>query len=381
MALTDKLTAIAAAIREKGGTTEKLTLDAMAAAIAALEVGGGGSSDDGVPNPITITGTEASGVFKSPAMNWVINNYGNRIQTTNLSSCLDMFSGNRTIEEIPFDFNFSTTDKCATNSMLQGCYKLKTISGDFNNLIVDSMRYMFYDCHNLRELPTFNNIDCSATTSSMAFGDIFRNCYSLRSIPESLLKKLGSSSVYNVNGTVYNGLANLYTIDEIVGIPTKTKEMTSNVFTNAFSCYRVKRFVFDKQVNGNPYVVSWKNQTLNLYDGFGWLSSQDRYITGYNSGITADKKVYDSLTYQALKNDADWYTGMPQYSRFNHDSAVEMINSLPDTSAYLSTNGGTNTIKLRNGAGALTDGGSCGSLTEEEIAVATAKGWTITYEI
>ena len=55
MALTDKLTAVAAAIREKGGTSELLTLDAMPAAIAALETGGGGSSE-GVPNPIELKG-------------------------------------------------------------------------------------------------------------------------------------------------------------------------------------------------------------------------------------------------------------------------------------------------------------------------------------
>lgn len=41
MALTDKLTAIANAIREKGGTSEPLTLDQMAAAITAIEAGGG----------------------------------------------------------------------------------------------------------------------------------------------------------------------------------------------------------------------------------------------------------------------------------------------------------------------------------------------------
>lgn len=42
MALTDKLTAIADAIRSKTGGTASLTLDAMAQAIAAIEAGGGG---------------------------------------------------------------------------------------------------------------------------------------------------------------------------------------------------------------------------------------------------------------------------------------------------------------------------------------------------
>lgn len=45
MALTDKLTAIADAIRGKTGVTDALTLDAMAAAIAAIEVGSGGGTE------------------------------------------------------------------------------------------------------------------------------------------------------------------------------------------------------------------------------------------------------------------------------------------------------------------------------------------------
>jgi hypothetical protein len=96
------------------------------------------------------------------------------------------------------------------------------------------------------------------------------------------------------------------------------------------------------------------------------------------NGITEDKFVYDDLTYQALKDDPDWFTYKIAYSRYNHDSAVNTINSLPDTSAYLATAGGTNTIKFRGEAGSATDGGAISTLTEEEIAVATAKGWTVT---
>ena len=47
MALTDKLTAIADAIRSKTGSTEELTLDAMVAAIAGIEAGGGLAYDMG----------------------------------------------------------------------------------------------------------------------------------------------------------------------------------------------------------------------------------------------------------------------------------------------------------------------------------------------
>ena len=45
MALTDKLTAIADAIRSKGGTTEQLTLAGMVDAINAIQTGDGGETN------------------------------------------------------------------------------------------------------------------------------------------------------------------------------------------------------------------------------------------------------------------------------------------------------------------------------------------------
>ena len=129
-------------------------------------------------------------------------------------------------------------------------------------------------------------------------------------------------------------------------------------------------------MDGQPYVVKWKSQVIDLSPRIGY-SDDIASILNYNSGITADKEVKDDATYQALKNDADWFTTNIAYSRYNHDSAVATINTLPDTSAYLATAGGTNTIKFKGESGSATDGGAINTLTEAEIAVATAKGWTV----
>ena len=45
--------------------------------------------------------------------------------------------------------------------------------------------------------------------------------------------------------------------------------------------------------------------------------------------------------------------------------------------SYLATAGGTNTIHFRSNSGRYTDAGPISNLTAEEIAVATAKGWTV----
>ena len=108
------------------------------------------------------------------------------------------------------------------------------------------------------------------------------------------------------------------------------------------------------------------------YVGYVYSNMTTR-ITSNNSGITEDKQVTDDATYQALKNDPDWFTCDVAYSRYNHDSAVNTINSLPDVSA----SGGTNIIKFNGESGSATDGGAIKNLTAEEVAVATAKGWTV----
>ena len=138
---------------------------------------------------------------------------------------------------------------------------------------------------------------------------------------------------------------------------------------------------FETQEDGSSYVINWSNQTIDLSKvGYPSTSMLDLHrCTEYNSGITSNKHVYNATTYEALKNDPDWYSTSTKFSRYNKISALRTINSLPDTSAFLASNGGTNTIKFKGEAGSATDGGAINTLTEEEIAVATAKGWTVSF--
>ena len=139
------------------------------------------------------------------------------------------------------------------------------------------------------------------------------------------------------------------------------------------NCCRLKDFKFKLNQDNTPKTGLFKNQIFDFSIRTGW-SDAEKYILDYNSGITSAKKVTDATSYNLLKDDPDWYTLDVNYSRYNHDSAVNTINTLPDTHAT-----GTNTIQFKGQAGALTDGGAINTLTAEEIAVATAKGWTVTF--
>jgi hypothetical protein len=168
-----------------------------------------------------------------------------------------------------------------------------------------------------------------------------------------------------------------YVLDEVIGFPIQQSKLTSNCFGNTFyKCNRLKDIIFQTNEDGTPEVANWSNQTIDLSRvGFidGSVSEKNAIVSTYNSGITADKYVDTPAAYEALKNDPDWF-GSCSYSRYDHASAMRTINSLPDCSS-----GSGNTIKFKGAAGLNTDGGAINTFTEEEIAIATAKGWTVSY--
>lgn len=140
------------------------------------------------------------------------------------------------------------------------------------------------------------------------------------------------------------------------------------------------------QYDMDSYVIS---KGLMLYPDEPLTGDDNvfRDMTGYNTTVEKIQAGYDRV-----KNRPNWcsfWSGTVTYngtsvtasrltSRFNHKSIVEFINTIPDTSEYLATAGGTNTLKLLKYQGDLTDEGGVSDLTPEEIAVASAKGWTVT---
>ena len=330
-----------------------------------------------VPNAedLTITG-DASEMFGA-AWGWFIEKYGPFITTKDLTNASYMFEST-TAKRIPFALNFKkgATHNC-TSMFASGSLEELPEVNDFKPY---SAEKLFYFAQYLRAIPdSYVNIDMTGVNNGSSYvssASNFTNCYSLRYIPKDFLKKLKNDNINSSTYSPYYSMCNAcYVLDEIRGIPViKNKAVTSNIFSSTFlNTSRAKSIVFDVDEDTNsPWAVNWKGQTVDLSTYVGY-SSRVTYVLNFNSGITADKEVKDDATYQALKDDPDWFTLDVAYSRYNHDSAVETINSLPDCTA----SGGTNTIKFKGASGSATDGGAINTLTEEEIAVAAAKGWTV----
>ena len=371
--------AIADAIRGKNGLTDTYKTSEMAAAITAIKSGGGD-----LPEELYKYTGDLSYKFTYGRWDWVISKYKNMIITSDVRNMNSMFLKSN-VEEIPFEINCKQNEVIDISSMFVEAKKLKTLP-KINNCKIKMMRGSFSQCNCLREIPDdyIDQFDWSyfiSQTSQWNGGgssNIISSCFSLRKFPLRLFQKACSAEHGVRDAYPFYGSNSCYTMDEVENIPVITnKTFTSNLFWFFLSQYsRVKSVTFETN-NGIPKIVQWKSSTLDLTDYTGYASYAAN-ITNYNSGITADKQVNDNATYQALKDDPDWYTTKVEYSRYNHDSAVATINSLPDTSAYLATAGGTNTIKFKGAAGSATDGGAINTLTEEEIAVAAAKGWTVT---
>lgn len=315
--------------------------------------------------------------FKDGTFDWLVEQAGSQMTTYDLTKTENMFYGSK-LQRIPFALNYKNTTSINCAQTFSGASYLKELPEV--NLRMANMYNFLYGCFHVREIPeswatTMKATDINNSTAwyMCRLEGFFDGCYSLRTIPEAFLKNLWNKCDAASNSTGYM-FRYCYVLDEIVGLRGLNTALTGNVFKEYFvSCYRLKRLVFDMD-NGSPRVQNWQNQVIDLSSNVGYSTSGNKVmITDFNAGITADKEVIDDATYQALKNDPDWYSANVAYSRYNHDSAVETINSLPDCSS----SGGTNTIKFTGAAGSATDGGAINTLTEEEIAVATAKGWTV----
>ena len=330
--------------------------------------------------------------FAYGSWSWFLDNFGDKIETKDISSMGYLFSNNSSLTRIPFEINIKDcirlTNAFYLTHYLKECPKIRGTIQIATSTTLDSLLYANYRLRDAEDLFDPKMFDAWSTykwTSSYSGPrpNNFYNCYSLRKVP-SWWYKFGlnpeSTAFPAYSYTMYyNGFNGCYNLDEVLNMPvlTCTTAQTSNMFNGTFTnCSRIKDCTFETD-NGQPIEAKWKAQTIDLSGKVGYTSSSNN-MTAYNSGITTDKQVTDTTTYEALKNDPDWYTTNILYSRYNHEAAVRTIRSLPDTSAYLASAGGTNTIKFAKTCGTNTDGGPCSALTAEEIAIAAAKGWTVT---
>ena len=277
---------------------------------------------------------------------WFLTKYKDYIETYNISKVKDMFA-NSSMSQIPFKIKLGPGTKTV----------------DFFGFLSGSHIQTLNDTLVIPE-------DISSYTLSLS--DMFSSGSYLREIPSEVLNL---ETYANKKSIGQSGFTNCFVLDKINNLGVnQTKAQTSNLFIGMLSrCCRLQSFTFVPN-----QTASWQNQVINFSSPVVGVSPTSYDLSAYMKGDT--KLITNESSYNLHKNHPNRWTKLEAYALYNHDSAVETINSLPDTSAYLaSTSGGTNTIKFKGAQGAKTDGGAINTMTEEEIAVATAKGWTVSF--
>ena len=370
------LTDIANAIRERNGLEDTYKPNEMAEAIINIPAGA-------VLEPLVLTGNcenKCSGFFA----NYYIQKYGDTITTKDITYATGMFIGYEG-DKIPFEINFVPNKNYGIAEMCkQSMIKEAPI---INNFKFGAITGIFNGCWYLKDgvdrfFDSFTGWESYSSSGAMRTEGMFNGCYSLRSIPTHYFTNFSKNTGY-ASSYFNNGFNECYAIDELVDLPVPytSATWTSNAFNSTFSwCLRIKDITFETP-NGNPVVVKWKNQTIDFSNFTGHTPEAEYFndcICNWNSGITANKKVYDAESYNRLKNDKDWYSTGDVFARYDMGSASRTIYSLPDASAYLATQtSGANTIKFLGCAGSGTDAGAISNLPEAVIANAVAKGWTV----
>lgn len=392
------LVSIGDAVREKDGTTAAILVKDIPARILAIETGGGSGGGVELPEEAYYVQNDCSYRFAYGGWDWFIEDFGDKMTTYKPPFCAGITDSSNMfvhcgVSEIPFDiYLYKGGSTYNMSNMFKDCQQLRKIPNVYftkeldlvtsNNSGTIQMPSLFYGCYRLREIDYdfFNNMFTKeygesaliGTGSGSARGSMFSYCYCLRKHPDLRRAMTGGTGSYNLYQNLFYCC---YCLDEAVDIPIHPSNSTSsNMFYDTFgSCERLKRLTFAMQEDGTPYVRTWKNQTITLGRYTGYANSLESANNTYKTGLTTATQIKDDESYQRLKDNEDSWTKLEEYSRYNHDSAVETINSLPDVSS-----GSGNTLSIRGSMGSKTDGGAVNTLTEEEIAVATAKGWTVT---
>ena len=322
-----------------------------------------------IVEPVVLSGDQTDGCISDWAYRY-IKYHGDSITTEDITNATQMFKSYKG-ETIPFEIN------CNQASFYEMFYGAKIVEPPkMNNVSVINSHGMFRACYYLKSFPEdyFNDWKWSVIQQTANHSSyMFRDCYSLRNIPEACLKNMCSTYGKDESGTFYYyGFTNCHSLDEIKNLGVSNELHNANQFNSTvYNCARLKSFTF-KPITTR--YVEWAAQVLDL-STCGFANSTARSNLTEYAGFTDDTKVVDDASYQALKDNPDYWTELVAYSRYNHDSAVETINSLPNT--YPAIGQPKNTIKFKGAAGELTDGGAINTLTEEEIAVAVSKNWTV----
>ena len=136
------------------------------------------------------------------------------MDTSGMTSMMDMFRKDTSLTNITFGDNFNTANVTSMNGVFWDCNSLTSIDlSNFNTSSVTDINNMFAGCSSLTALD-LSNFDTSNVTSmgnpyNWSYGGMFRNCKSLTSLD---LSNFDTSKV-KLMSDMFRGCSNLTSLD------------------------------------------------------------------------------------------------------------------------------------------------------------------------
>lgn len=409
---SETLSAIGNAIRDKAGTSDMISPGNMPQAILDIPSGGGGG------DPIAITLHAKPCELAGGSGKFIMDNRTKFAITvseddpdTNVFNADDFFAYNDSINKSNFTYLKFAHSRSNTSEMLLG--------------------YVFRNCGTKYMHPfEYINTNTSYPSDSIKIGayrgqgDYFAGCCCLTLVhpvkgknpfsedlkatgffrnfmgdfidPEFVYEVTRKSNPNYQNTEIFNSCFRLQEITNISCLWVNEDFSTTRdyMFNRAFDlCTRCEHLTFHMNEDGTPEVTPIDNTTIDLTNRFGWdntgyhrynhIGPKDSIYGNPYNALGFFDTIEDIDGYNAHKDDYYYCAGKPEWSRYNHDRAVETINSLPDTLTgcrRVASKGAdyipNNTIKFKGTSGSGY-GKAISDLTEAEIAVATAKGWQV----
>lgn len=157
-----------------------------------------------------------------------------------------------------------------------------------------NIKLMFKECYNLKSL---NGIFDEVTFVAGEFTDVFYDCWSLDKIENVVLPPNSSSSV----------------------------KFQSQSFLR---CFRIKELTFKSDIN---FQVDSSSKVLEFDDNTGLGYVQQFNLSNFfdRTTFTSENQVTDDESYNRLKLTTTWFSADKRYSRYNYESAINTLNSLP----------------------------------------------------
>ena len=274
--------------------------------------------------------------------------------TSTWNSLNAMFAGT-SIESIDLSGWVSTKNsvkgkKCSIDisSMFRGCSKLKQVIGleKILDSAVNNVTSLFSDCTSLVDISCLDNCDFSNVTN-IAY--IFRGCTQLTTIDFNILSNYNFSKLYSMD-YAFNGCSNLTTI----------------IFPENQNCIALRKVM--SSLTGTKNLTDIKNLPLINFKDNTLVEGQLDYIY-YAYGNIADIKDNINISFAdkitAWKGFTDNGYVPKLFSKFSAKTIDNIVNALYDYSSV----GITKTLDTK---------GYISKFTDEQLLIASNKGWTIT---